>query len=634
MPEDRQGTARAEIERYLQRQDDKGLLRLITCGSVDDGKSTLLGRLLYDSQLLFEDQLSSLAQDSQRFGTTGSGELDLALLVDGLAAEREQGITIDVAYRFFATEKRKFIVADTPGHEQYTRNMATGASTADCAILLFDARKGVVTQTRRHSYIASLLGLRHVVVAVNKMDLVGWDAAVFQEISDTYRNFAAEFCFGEITCVPVSALHGDNVTRRSTEMPWYQGPTLLDHLENVEVAAAAIDRPFRMAAQWINRPDGDFRGIAGTVASGRVAVGDNVAVLPAGTTAAVARIVTYDGDLTAATAGQAVTLVLDTDIDVSRGDLLVASDARPPVADQFAANVIWLAEAPLMPGRRYLLRQGPAMVNAQVTDIKHAVDVNTLAERSVKTLALNDVAVCNLSLDKAIALEGYGDNPATGNFILIDRVTNATVGCGMVKFALRRAANIHRHAMKVDAAARAAANDQKACVLWFTGLSGAGKSTIADRVEQRLHAAGHRTMSLDGDNVRHGLNRDLGFTEADRVENIRRVGEVAKLMVEAGLITLVSFISPFHSERQLARDLLDADAFFEVFVDASLAVCEARDPKGLYKKARAGEIPNFTGVDSPYEPPLSPDLRLAAGDRKVDDLADQVIDMLRARGVI
>ena len=634
MPEDRQGTARAEIERYLQRQDDKGLLRLITCGSVDDGKSTLLGRLLYDSQLLFEDQLSSLAQDSQRFGTTGSGELDLALLVDGLAAEREQGITIDVAYRFFATEKRKFIVADTPGHEQYTRNMATGASTADCAILLVDARKGVVTQTRRHSYIVSLLGLRHVVVAVNKMDLVGWDGAVFQEISDSYRAFAAEFGFGEITCVPVSALRGDNVTRRSTEMPWYRGPTLLDHLENVEVAAAAIDRPFRMAAQWINRPDGDFRGIAGTVASGRVAVGDNVAVLPAGTTAAVARIVTYDGDLTAATAGQAVTLVLDTDIDVSRGDLLVASDARPPVADQFAADVIWLADAPLMPGRRYLLRQGPAMVNAQVTDIKHAVDVNTLAERSVKTLALNDVAVCNLSLDKAIALEGYGDNPATGNFILIDRVTNATVGCGMVKFALRRAANIHRHAMKVDAAARAAANDQKACVLWFTGLSGAGKSTIADRVEQRLHAAGLRTMSLDGDNVRHGLNRDLGFTEADRVENIRRVGEVAKLMVEAGLITLVSFISPFRSERQLARDLLDADAFFEVFVDASLAVCEARDPKGLYKKARAGEIPNFTGVDSPYEPPLSPDLRLAAGDRKVDDLADQVIDMLRARGVI
>ena len=512
--------------------------------------------------------------------------------------------------------------------------MATGASTADCAILLVDARKGVVTQTRRHSYIVSLLGLRHVVVAVNKMDLVGWDGAVFQEISDSYRAFAAEFGFGEITCVPVSALRGDNVTRRSTKMPWYRGPTLLDHLENVEVAAAAIDRPFRMAAQWINRPDGNFRGIAGTVASGRVAVGDNVAVLPAGTTAAVARIVTYEGDLTAATAGQAVTLVLDTDIDVSRGDLLVASDARPPVADQFAADVIWLAEAPLMPGRRYLLRQGSAMVNAQVTGIKHAVDVTTLAKRSVKTLALNDVAVCNLSLDKAIALEGYGENPATGNFILIDRVTNATVGCGMVKFALRRAANIHRHAMKVDAAARAAANDQKACVLWFTGLSGAGKSTIADRVEQRLHAAGHRTMSLDGDNVRHGLNRDLGFTEADRVENIRRVGEVAKLMVEAGLITLVSFISPFRSERQLARDLLDADAFFEVFVDASLAVCEARDPKGLYKKARAGEIPNFTGVDSPYEPPLSPDLRLAAGDRKVDDLADQVIDMLRARGVL
>ena len=634
MPEDRQGTARAEIERYLQRQDDKGLLRLITCGSVDDGKSTLLGRLLYDSQLLFEDQLSTLAQDSQRFGTTGNGELDLALLVDGLAAEREQGITIDVAYRFFATEKRKFIVADTPGHEQYTRNMATGASTADCAILLVDARKGVVTQTRRHSYIVSLLGLRHVVVAVNKMDLVGWDGAVFQKISDGYRTFAAEFGFGEITCVPVSALHGDNVTHHSTKMPWYQGPTLLGHLENVEVAAAAIDRPFRMAAQWINRPDGDFRGVTGTVASGRVAVGDNLAVLPAATAAAVSRIVTYDGDLTAATAGQAVTLVLDADIDVSRGDLLVASDARPTVADQFAADVIWLADAPLMPGRRYLLRQGPAMVNAQVTDIKHAVDINTSTERSVKTLALNDVAVCNLSIDKAIALEGYGDNPATGNFILIDRATNATVGCGMVKFALRRAANIHRHAMKVDAAARAAANDQKACVLWFTGLSGAGKSTIADRVEQRLHAAGHRTMSLDGDNVRHGLNRDLGFTEADRVENIRRVGEVAKLMVEAGLITLVSFISPFRSERQLARDLLDADAFFEVFVDASLAVCEARDPKGLYKKARAGEIPNFTGVDSPYEPPLSPDLRLAAGDQKVDDLADQVIDMLRGRGVI
>ncbi|MBN2887571.1 MAG: sulfate adenylyltransferase subunit CysN [Chromatiaceae bacterium] len=624
----------AEVEAYLRAQEDKTLLRFITCGSVDDGKSTLLGRLLYDCQLLFEDQLANLANDSARFGTTGSGNLDLALLVDGLAAEREQGITIDVAYRFFTTDRRKFIVADTPGHEQYTRNMATGASTAEAAVLLADARKGVLTQTRRHSYIVSLLGIRHLVLAVNKMDLVDWDQASFERIAADYRAFAGQLGIQHVSCIPVSAITGDNVSRPSEAMPWYQGPTLLGYLEALEVERDESHRPFRFPVQWVNRPNLDFRGFSGTIAGGEVRLGETLVALPAGKTSRLARIVTADGEPDTASAGEAVTLVLEDEIDISRGDLIAAADARPEVADQFAAHLVWMDEQPLLPGRSYLLRTATATVNAQVTEIKHRVNVNTLEHIAAKHLDLNDVAVCNIALDRALPFDAYRDNRATGSFILIDRLTNATVGCGMIDFALRRASNIHQHPMKVDKAARAAANGQQPCVLWFTGLSGAGKSTVADLVEQRLHALGRRTMALDGDNVRHGLNRDLGFTDEDRVENIRRVAEVARLMVEAGLIVCVSFISPFRSERRLARELLDEGEFLEIFVDAPLEVCEARDPKGLYKKARAGQIPNFTGIGSPYEPPEAPELRLDAGREPPEALAERVIALLTERGMI
>jgi len=624
----------AEVEAYLRAQEDKTLLRFITCGSVDDGKSTLLGRLLYDCQLLFEDQLANLANDSARFGTTGSGNLDLALLVDGLAAEREQGITIDVAYRFFTTDRRKFIVADTPGHEQYTRNMATGASTAEAAVLLADARKGVLTQTRRHSYIVSLLGIRHLVLAVNKMDLVDWDQASFERIAADYRAFAGQLGIRHVSCIPVSAITGDNVSRSSEAMPWYQGPTLLGYLEALEVERDESHRPFRFPVQWVNRPNLDFRGFSGTIAGGEVRLGDTLVALPAGKTSRLARIVSADGERDAASAGEAVTLVLEDEIDISRGDLLAAADARPEVADQFAAHLVWMDEQPLLPGRSYLLRTATATVNAQVTEIKHRVNVNTLEHIAAKHLDLNDVAVCNIALDRALPFDAYRDNRATGSFILIDRLTNATVGCGMIDFALRRASNIHQHPMKVDKAARASANGQQPCVLWFTGLSGAGKSTVADLVEQRLHALGRRTMTLDGDNVRHGLNRDLGFTDEDRVENIRRVAEVARLMVEAGLIVCVSFISPFRSERRLARERLDAGEFLEIFVDAPLEVCESRDPKGLYKKARAGEIPNFTGIGSPYEPPEAPELHLDAGREPPEALAERVIALLSERGMI
>lgn len=619
---------------YLRGQEKKTLLRFLTCGSVDDGKSTLIGRLLYDCKLLFEDQLAALTKDSVRFGTTGEHQLDMALLVDGLAAEREQGITIDVAYRFFTTDRRKFVVADTPGHEQYTRNTATGASTADLAVLLVDARKGVLTQTRRHSYIVSLLGIRQVILAVNKMDLVNWDQATFKHIAADYRAFADQLGIPQVTCIPVSALRGDNITQPSGGMPWYGGPTLLEHLETVEVTSDLPAKPFRMPVQWVNRPHLDFRGLSGTLVAGTVKPGDRVAILPSGRATTVSRIVTMDGDLSEAVAGQAVTLTLAEEVDVSRGDVICAADARPTVADQFAAHLVWMGEKPLLPGRPYLLRLGTTTVDVQVTELKHRVDVNTLQQGAAKHLDLNEVGFCNLSLSRPIPFDAYADNREMGGFILIDRMTNGTVGCGMIDFALRRASNIHWQDLKVDKSARAAAKGQTPCVLWFTGLSGAGKSTVADLVEQELHHLGRHTTILDGDNVRHGLNRDLGFTDEDRVENVRRVAEVAKLMAAAGLIVMVSFISPFRNERQLARELMEEGEFLEIFVDASLADCEARDPKGLYKKARAGQIPNFTGIDSPYEPPATPELHLLAGREPAETSAAKVVAMLRERGLI
>jgi bifunctional enzyme CysN/CysC len=625
--------AAREVEAYLKSQEDKDLLRFLTCGSVDDGKSTLIGRLLYDCQLLFEDQLAALDRDSSKHGTT-EGQPDLALLVDGLAAEREQGITIDVAYRFFTTDKRKFVVADTPGHEQYTRNMATGASNTELAVLLVDARHGVLTQTRRHSYIVSLLGIRNVVLAINKMDLVDWDQATFERIAADYRAFAEQVGLHDVTVIPVSALAGDNVSKRSDKMPWYEGPTLLEHLEQAPVGRDVRQQAFRMPVQWVNRPNLDFRGYSGTVQGGRVQVGDPVAILPSGKTTRIQRIVTMDGDLAQAIAGQAVTLVLSEELDVSRGDVIAAAESRPAVADQFQTHLVWMSEQAMLPHRNYLIQTGTTVVGAQVTEIKHAVNVNTLEQIAAKHLDLNAVAVCNFSLDRAIPFDAYRDNPGTGSFIVIDRMTNATVGAGMIDFALRRAANVHWHAMKVDKQVRAAANGQKPCVLWFTGLSGAGKSTVADLVEQRLQAMGKKTMSLDGDNVRHGLNRDLGFTDEDRVENIRRVAEVSRLMTEAGLITLVSFISPFRSERDMARGLVDDGEFMEIFVDASLETCERRDPKGLYKKARSGEIPNFTGINSPYEPPKSAELTLDADRNPPERLAEKVIGLLQVRDII
>jgi bifunctional enzyme CysN/CysC len=617
----------------LHATNPRGLLRFLTCGSVDDGKSTLIGRLLYDCKLLYEDQLVALAKDTARFGTTGD-EFDMALLVDGLQAEREQGITIDVAYRFFNTDRRKFIVADTPGHEQYTRNMATGASTADLAVLLVDARKGLLTQTRRHSYIVSLLGIRHVVLAVNKMDAVGWSQLAFDEIAKQYQAFASQLGIPEVTGIPVSALAGDNVTRRSENMPWYAGPTLLHHLETVEVAADAASRPFRMPVQWVNRPNQDFRGFSGTVAGGILRPGDRIVSLPSGRTTKVARIVTQDGDLSRAGAGDAITLTLADEIDASRGDVLAADDARPALAEQFAAHIVWMSESQMLPGRSYLLASGASQVGAQVTELKHKINVNTLEHVAAKHLDLNEVGFCNIALDRAIAFDPYVENREMGSFILIDRITNATVACGMIRFALRRASNIHWQPLKVGKAARAALKGQKPCVLWFTGLSGAGKSTIADLVEQSLHQKGRHTILLDGDNVRHGLNRDLGFTDEDRVENIRRIAEVAKLMTQAGLIVIVSFISPFRSERRMARDLFEAGEFLEIHVDTPLEVCEARDPKGLYKLARSGKLPNMTGIGSPYEPPEHPELVLEAASESPRALADQVIAMLQQQSFV
>jgi len=624
--------ASLEVAAYLQQHETKGLLRFITCGSVDDGKSTLIGRLLHDSKGLFVDQLAALASDSRRHGTQGDG-IDYALLLDGLAAEREQGITIDVAYRYFSTDKRKFIVADCPGHEQYTRNMATGASTADLAVVLVDARKGLLTQTRRHSYIVSLFGIRHVVLAVNKMDLVQHDRAVFDGIVAGYRELAAQLGIEHVTAIPLSALHGDNLLQRSPAMPWYAGPTLLDHLETVDIGGSGAGVGFRLPVQWVNRPDRtdegrNFRGFAGTIAAGEVKPGDPVVALPSGRRSIVARIVTASGDLDIARTGQAVTLTLADEVDISRGDVIASAQRPPQVADQFAAHLLWMGEQPLLPGRPYWLKLGTRTVSATVTEIKHKIDVNTQDHLAAKHLELNEVAYCNLHLDQAVAFEAYRDNRELGAFILIDRQSNATVAAGTLDFALRRAGNIHWQHVDVDKAARARSKAQVPRCLWFTGLSGAGKSAIANLVEKKLHALGHHTYILDGDNVRHGLNKDLGFTDEDRVENIRRVAEVARLMVDAGLVVLVSFISPFRAERRMARELFHDGEFVEVFVDTPLAVAERRDVKGLYAKARAGQIPNFTGIDSPYEVPEAAELRLDTVAESAEVLAERVVAYL------
>jgi bifunctional enzyme CysN/CysC len=602
-----------DIEAYLHQHQHKGLLRFITCGSVDDGKSTLIGRLLYDSKMIFEDQLQALETDSKRMGTQGQ-EIDFALLVDGLAAEREQGITIDVAYRFFSTDQRKFIVADTPGHEQYTRNMVTGASTADVAVVLVDARKGVLTQTRRHSYLVHLMGIRQVVLAINKMDMVGYDPARFEAIQQDYLAFASQLPGLAVTSIPMSALKGDNITKRSHHMPWFHGSTLMGYLETVPLLQDRLAQlPFRMPAQWINRPHQDFRGICGTIASGQVRTGDTVRVQPSGREVQVARIVTQGGDLDHAVAGQAVTLTLADEVDVSRGDMLSAPQAPATVADQLQAHVVWMATESLSPGRNYWLKCGTQIVGASVTRIKHVVNVNTLEHMAAEKLDLNVVAECNLATDKPLVFDAYANNSATGGFVLIDRISHLTVGAGVIDHALRRAQNVMPQYFEVNKAARAALNQQKPCVLWFTGLSGSGKSTIANALEKQLYAQGRRTYVLDGDNVRHGLNKDLGFTQEDRIENIRRVAEVAKLMVDAGLIVITTFISPYRADRAIARSLFAPGEFFEVFVDTPVELCEQRDPKGLYKKARRGEIKNFTGIDSAFEAPDAPELRLETG---------------------
>ena len=622
-----------DIEAYLADQASKTELRFLTCGSVDDGKSTLIGRLLYDSKLIFEDQLATLEADSKRQGTQGEN-IDFALLVDGLAAEREQGITIDVAYRFFATDQRKFVVADTPGHEQYTRNMATGASNAELAVILIDARKGVLTQTKRHSFIVSLFGISEVVLAVNKMDLVDYDQSVFDAIVEDYLAFAAELGAANITAIPVSALKGDNVTVGSRQMDWYTGPTLLEYLEQVEVDSDLDSQPFRLPVQWVNRPDLDFRGFSGTVAAGTVRPGSEIRVLPSGQLSRVERIVTYDGDRDSAGPGEAVTLVLADEIDISRGDVIAEARSPCQVSDQFAVHILWMQDAPLFPGRQYYLKTGTRTVPCVVTDLKHKVNVNTLERLPAKSLMLNEVGVGNISLSDRVAFDPFAENQTLGSFILIDRQTLTTVGVGLTDFSLRRADNVHWQALTVDKSHRAALKHQKPCVIWFTGLSGSGKSTIANLLESRLHEEHRHTYVLDGDNVRHGLNRDIGFTEADRVENIRRVGEVAKLMVDAGLITIASFISPFASERRMVRDLVEDGEFIEVFVDTPLEVCEERDPKGLYKKARAGEIANFTGVEQDYEAPEHPELVLKTMDASPEAGAEAVLDYLRARGIL
>ncbi len=622
-----------DIVGYLQSHENKSLLRFITCGSVDDGKSTLIGRLLYESKLIFEDQLAALEADSKKVGTQGE-RIDFALLVDGLAAEREQGITIDVAYRFFSTEKRKFIVADTPGHEQYTRNMATGASTADLAVVMIDARKGVLTQTKRHSFIVSMLGVRHVVLCINKMDLVGYAQHVYNDIDEEYREFARTLGIPSIVTIPISALEGDNVTGHSDRMPWYNGPALMEYLETVDVESDDQAKPFRLPVQWVNRPNLDFRGFCGQIASGTVRPGDRIKALPSGRESKVARIVTYDGDLDQAVAGQSVTLTLADEIDISRGDVIAAAEAPAEVADQFEAHILWMSEAHMLPGRPYIMKVGARTVTCTPASPKYKVNVNTLEHLAAKALELNEIGVCNLSLDRDIAFDPYDHNRETGGFILIDRMTNETVGMGLLHFALRRASNIHRQAMKIDKATRAAQKNQKPAILWFTGLSGSGKSTIADIVSQKLHAMNRHTATLDGDNVRHGLNRDLGFTDVDRVENVRRIAEVSKLMVDAGLIVLTSFISPFRAERQMARSIVEDGEFVEIFVDTPLEEAERRDVKGLYKKARAGQIKNFTGIDSPYEAPRAAEIVIDTTKVTAEQAADQIIAWLDERGYL
>ena len=623
-----------DISAYLDRHEHKSLLRFITCGSVDDGKSTLIGRLLYESKTLFEDQLDTVSQESKKWGTQGKN-IDFALLVDGLAAEREQGITIDVAYRFFSTDSRKFIVADTPGHEQYTRNMVTGASTADVAVILCDARHGLLTQTRRHSYLASLLGINNVVLAVNKMDLMNYDEAVFDDICEAYAPFAKSLGIENVTAIPMSALAGDNITEPSSNMPWFHGTTLLSWLETVDVGSDKIQNaPFRMPVQWVNRPSLDFRGYAGTIAGGKISTGDAIRVQPSGRMSNIARIVSMDGDLDSAVAGQSITLTLTDEIDSSRGDVISAGDEPASVADQFETTIVWMHDDALLAGRPYLLKIGTKTVNATVTNIKYQVNVNTLEESAATQLELNAIGVCNISTDQPIAFDAYKDNRDTGGFILIDRISNATVGAGMLHFSLRRADNIHLQATDVDKTVRSRLKNQKPAVVWFTGLSGAGKSTVANLVEKSLTAKGHHTYLLDGDNVRHGLNRDLGFTDADRVENIRRIGEVAQLMVDSGLIVLTAFISPFRSERALARSLVEDGEFVEVHVDAPLSVAEDRDPKGLYKKARRGELSNFTGIDSPYEPPETPEILIDTSTMSAEQAAERVVAELRRRGIL
>ncbi len=617
----------SDIGAYLKAHEHKSLLRFITCGSVDDGKSTLIGRLLYESKMIFDDQLSALETDSKKVGTRG-GELDFALLVDGLAAEREQGITIDVAYRFFSTERRKFIVADTPGHEQYTRNMVTGASTADLAVILIDARKGVLTQSRRHSYLVSLVGISRIVLAVNKMDLVAYSQPAFDAIVADYRAFAARIGLTDITAIPLSAVYGDNIIEHGPNMPWYRGPTLMQHLEGVPVGDTIAAQPFRLPVQWVNRPNQDFRGFTGQIAGGTVRQGDRIRVLPSGRESTVARIVTAGGDLQQAVAGQSVTLTLTSEVDVSRGDVIAAGDAPPQVASQFEATIVWMHDEPMLQGRAYLMKAGTRTVTATITPLKHKINVNTLEQLPAERLELNDIGVCELELDRPIPFESYTDNHTLGGFILIDRLNNSTVGAGVINFALRRSQNVHWQALDVDKQVRARQKGQRACVLWLTGLSGAGKSTIANRIEKLLTAQGRHTYLLDGDNVRHGLNKDLGFTAQDRVENIRRVAEVSRLMVDAGLIVLVSFISPFRSERRMARELFAGGEFLEVFIDTPLAEAERRDVKGLYKKARRGELKNFTGIDSPYEAPENPELRIDTTAMSADQAAEHIVQRL------
>ena len=616
-----------DISAYLKAQEEKGFLCFITCGSVDDGKSTLIGRLLYDSKMIFEDQLAALESDSKKVGTQGQ-EIDFALLVDGLAAEREQGITIDVAYRYFSTDKRKFIVADTPGHEQYTRNMATGASTADLAVLLIDARKGIITQTKRHTFIVSLLGIKNVVLAINKMDLVDFDQGVFEKINEEYRAFASDLDFEEIVSIPLSALKGDNIIELSENMTWFNGPSLMDHLENVEIKSSLNSKPFRLPVQWVNRPNHEFRGYSGTVSSGMITVGDDVVILPSAKTTKIKSILGVRGEQKEAEAGQAITVCLTDEVDVSRGDVISASNDRPEVTDQFQASIIWMNDEPMLPGRPYLFKTAGKTIDGVITELRHEINVNSLEHKSAKILRLNEVGLVNVKLSQQIAFEAYADNKSLGSFIIIDKFTNKTIACGMINFGLRRASNIHMQAVDVDQISRAKQKHQQPKVLWFTGLSGSGKSTIAKLVEKKLHAMGKHTYLLDGDNVRHGLNKDLGFTDVDRVENIRRIGEVAHLMIDSGLIVLTAFISPFRAERQMVRGMMGEDEFIEIFVDTPLEICEQRDIKGLYKKARAGDLKNFTGIDSPYEAPMNADIHVNTANNSAEDAAEYIVDKL------